>query len=57
MRLVGSDRAPTMQRQQSQQRPLLGAADMHRFARLQYLELAEEPDLHVLNRTTIQLTG
>ena len=42
-----------MQGQQSQQGPLFGAADRHRFARLQYLELAEEPDLHVPHRTTI----
>ncbi len=55
--VVGRDRPPPVQRQESQQSSLLGAADLHRLARLQHLELAEEPDLHVRHGTTIELPG
>ena len=38
---VGADRLPVMQRQQGQQRPLLGAADWHHHALLHRFELAD----------------
>ena len=44
--LVGADRLPRPQRQQGQQRPLLGPADRHRHARVLRFELAEQPYPH-----------
>ena len=43
---VGADRLPRPQRQQGQQRPLLGPADRHRHARVLRFELAEQPYPH-----------
>ena len=50
---VGADRLAAMQRQQGQQRPLLGAADSERHAPVRCLELAEQPHVHDLHRTAL----
>ena len=50
---VGTDRLAAMQRQQSQQGPLLGAADSERHTPVRRLELAEQPHIHCLHPTAL----
>ena len=50
---VSTDRLAAMQRQQSQQCPLLGAADSKRHAPVCRLELAEQPHVHCLHPTAL----
>jgi Alcohol dehydrogenase GroES-like domain len=48
---VGTDRLAAMQRQQSQQGPLLSAADSEHHAPVRRLKLAEQPHIHCLHPT------
>ena len=50
---VGTNRLAAMQRKQSQQGPLLGAADSQRHAAVRHLELAEQPHIHCLHPTAL----
>ena len=50
---VGTDRLAPVQRQQSQQGPLLGTADSQRHAPVRHLELAEQPHIHCLHPTAL----
>ena len=50
---VGTNRLAAMQREQSQQGPLLGAADSERHPAVRHLKLAEQPHIHGLHPTAL----